>query len=157
MGSLLRPLHPEGGQQAVEGDLWLLPAVHDGLEDVWRQQDAAEVGTFDLLGLGEFGELGIFAGVQPPLLPMGTVYDVETRAPIVKDQVVADRSSRMDLDVNEEGSVTPYIGPDEPAAGKVNWLPTVPGKAWFPCFRFYSPTEAYFNRSWILPDIEKAQ
>ncbi|TMV10096.1 DUF1254 domain-containing protein [Ruegeria sediminis] len=85
-----------------------------------------------------------------------TVYDVSTRAPIVNDQVVADKSSRMDLDVNGDGSVTLYIGPDQPAAGATNWIPTVPGKAWFPYWRFYSPTEAYFDRSWVLPDIEKA-
>ncbi|ODR96589.1 hypothetical protein AUC70_15135 [Methyloceanibacter stevinii] len=61
----------------------------------------------------------------------------------------------MDLDVNDDGSVTLYMGPDEPEAGTTNWIPTVPGKAWFPYFRFYSPTEAYFDRSWLLPDIEK--
>ena len=85
-----------------------------------------------------------------------TVYDVATRAPIVNKQVVADKSSRMDLQKNKDGSVTLYIGPDEPKTGTTNWIPTVPGKAWFPYFRFYSPTEAYFDRSWILPDIKKA-
>jgi len=84
-----------------------------------------------------------------------TVYDVATRAPIVNKQIVADKSSRMALDVNGDGSVTLYIGPDEPEAGTTNWIPTVPGKAWFPYFRFYSPTEAYFDRSWVLPDIDK--
>src|SRR5262245_52454634 len=27
----------------------------------------------------------------------------------------------------------------------------------FPYFRLYAPTEAYFDRSWPLPDIEKAR
>jgi len=31
----------------------------------------------------------------------------------------------------------------------------VPGKNWFAYFRFYQPTEAYFNRSWPLPDFEQ--
>jgi hypothetical protein len=35
-----------------------------------------------------------------------------------------------------------------------NWIPTVPGKNWFAYFRFYQPTEAYFDRSWPLPDFE---
>jgi hypothetical protein len=39
----------------------------------------------------------------------------------------------------------------------VNWIPTVPGRAWFPYFRFYSPTEPYFDRSWVPPNIEKAR
>jgi hypothetical protein len=29
----------------------------------------------------------------------------------------------------------------------------VPGKGFFPMFRFYSPTEAYFDKSWQLPDV----
>lgn len=85
-----------------------------------------------------------------------TVYDVATRAAIRNEQKVADKSSRMDLQTNEDGSVTLYVGPDAPLAGTTNWIPTVPGRAWFPYFRFYSPTEAYFDRSWVLPDIEKA-
>jgi hypothetical protein len=31
----------------------------------------------------------------------------------------------------------------------------VAGKFWFPYFRLYAPTEAYFDRSWPLPDIER--
>lgn len=86
-----------------------------------------------------------------------TVYDVATRAPIRNDERIADRSSRMDLLKDDDGSVTLHIGPDKPEGDKVkNWIPTVSGKAWFPYFRFYSPTEAYFERSWVLPDIEKA-
>lgn len=34
-------------------------------------------------------------------------------------------------------------------------IPTVPGKNWFAYFRFYEPTEAYFDRSWPLPDFEQ--
>lgn len=85
-----------------------------------------------------------------------TVYDVSTRAPIVNDQQVADKSSRMNLAANSDGSFTLYIGPDAPDGGESNWIPTVPGRAWFPYFRFYSPTEPYFDRSWVLPDIQKA-
>jgi hypothetical protein len=39
-----------------------------------------------------------------------------------------------------------------PEGKEANWIPTVPGKAWFAYFRFYSPTEAYFDRSWVLPE-----
>ena len=38
---------------------------------------------------------------------------------------------------------------------KGNWIKTVPGKGWFPIFRFYSPSEPYFDKSWVLNDIEK--
>jgi hypothetical protein len=84
-----------------------------------------------------------------------TVYDVDTRALILNEQKIADRSSRMDLRKNEDGSVDIYCGPMAPAGFEKNWIPTVPGKNWFAYFRFYQPTEAYFDRSWPLPDFEQ--
>jgi len=41
--------------------------------------------------------------------------------------------------------------------GYQNWIPTLAGKAWFPYFRLYGPTEAHFDRRWILPNIEKVK
>jgi hypothetical protein len=84
-----------------------------------------------------------------------TVYDVDTRALILNDQKIADRSSRMDLCKNANGSVDIYCGPKAPAGFEKNWIPTVSGKNWFAYFRFYQPTEAYFDRSWPLPDFER--
>jgi hypothetical protein len=48
-----------------------------------------------------------------------------------------------------------YMGPDAPKGKEKNWIPTVPGKAWFPYFRLYSPKKAFLDRTWVLPDIEK--
>jgi len=84
-----------------------------------------------------------------------TLYDVDTRALILNEQKIADRSSRMDLRKNEDGSVDIYCGPKAPAGFENNWIPTVPGKNWFAYFRFYRPTETYFDRSWPLPDFEQ--
>jgi len=84
-----------------------------------------------------------------------TLYDVDTRALILNDAKIADRSSRMDLRKNADGSVDIYCGPKAPAEFEQNWIPTVPGRNWFAYFRFYQPTEAYFDRSWPLPDFEK--
>jgi hypothetical protein len=84
-----------------------------------------------------------------------TAYDVDTRALILNDQKIADRSSRMDLLKNADGSVDIYCGPKAPAGFEKNWIPTAPGKNWFAYFRFYQPTEAYFDRSWALPDFEQ--
>jgi hypothetical protein len=83
-----------------------------------------------------------------------TLYDVDTRALILNEQKIADRSSRMDLRKNGDGSVDIYVGPKAPPGFEKNWIPTVPGKNWFAYFRFYQPTEAYFDRSWPLPDFE---
>ena len=35
----------------------------------------------------------------------------------------------------------------------VTAVATIPGRGWFPVFRNYSPTDAYFNKIWKLPDI----
>jgi hypothetical protein len=85
-----------------------------------------------------------------------TLYDVESRCIIRNKQKIADRCSRMDLLVNEDGSVDLYFGPEIPADKEQNWIPTVPDKAWFPYFRLYSPTQAFLDKTWVLPDIEKA-
>ena len=66
-------------------------------------------------------------------------------------------SLRMDLAMNTDGSVDIYIGSDKPEGSKAkNWIPTEPGRAWFPYFRLYSPKQAFLDRTWVLPDIEKA-
>ena len=87
-----------------------------------------------------------------------TLYDVATRALIQNKEQRTDRSSRQpDLVKNADGSVDLYVGPAAPAGFEKNWIPTVPGKAWFPYFRLYAPTEAHFNRTWVLPDFERVK
>jgi hypothetical protein len=56
-----------------------------------------------------------------------------------------------------DGSVDLYMGPTAPPGKEQNWIPTVPGKAWFAYFRLYAPTESYLDASWQLPDIEKTK
>jgi hypothetical protein len=84
-----------------------------------------------------------------------TVYDLDTRMLIQNKEQIADRSSRMDLTKNPDGSVDVYVGPKAPPGFEKNWIPSVPGQGWFAYVRLYGPTEAYFDRSWPLPDFEK--
>jgi len=86
-----------------------------------------------------------------------TLYDVSTRALIQNNSEITDRSSRQDLVKNADGSVDLYFGPNAPRGFEKNWVPTLAGKAWFPYFRLYGPTEAHFDRKWILPDIERVK
>jgi hypothetical protein len=73
-------------------------------------------------------------------------------------QEMGDRSSRMDLQTNADGSIDVYIGPTKPSGKKPkNWIPTEAGRAWFLYFRLYSPKQAFLNKSWFLPDLEKAK
>jgi len=96
----------------------------------------------------------------PPDAPVAqfwsfTVYDNETRC-FVDTGVQPDRSSRNDIVKNDDGSVDLYFGPEAPAdKPESNWIQTIPGRGWFTYFRLYGPTQPYFDRSWVLPDIER--
>jgi hypothetical protein len=86
-----------------------------------------------------------------------TVYDNETRC-FVDTGVPPDRSSRDDIVKNADGSVDLYFGPQAPAGKpQANWIKTIPGKGWFTYFRLYGPTQPYFDRSWVLSDIERVE
>ena len=85
-----------------------------------------------------------------------TLYEVDGRDIIHNKQKRADRSSRYDLDTNADGSVDLYFGPDEPTGKHENWIPTEPGRAFFAMMRFYSPKKSLIDRTWVLPDLEKA-
>lgn len=86
-----------------------------------------------------------------------TVYDIDTRCLIDNEQERGDRGSRdAELNVNPDGSVDIYFGPNPPAGGTTNWIQTIPGRHWFAYFRLYGPLESYFDRSWKLGDITTA-
>jgi hypothetical protein len=99
----------------------------------------------------------------PPRVPAKqfwslTIYDVDTRSLIQNQQQIADRSSRQpDLVQNADGSVDLYVSPTAFKGLEKNWIPSVPGRAWFAYFRLYAPSEAHFNRTWTLPDFEKVK
>lgn len=82
-----------------------------------------------------------------------TLYDTETRSFIDTKHDIAGLDSKKDLVKNEDGSVDLYFGPEAPQGKEKNWIPTAPGRGWFAYFRLYAPTEAYFDRSWKLPDL----
>ena len=84
-----------------------------------------------------------------------TVYDVLTRSMIETDTMKSGISSKDTPKANPDGSVDIHFGPQAPQDGSANWIKTLPERGWFAYFRWYSPTEAFFNKSWALPDIEK--
>ena len=87
-----------------------------------------------------------------------TAYDEGTRQMAVTAQGRPDLSSRKtDLIKNSDGSVDVYFGPTAPAGKEANWIQTLADKGWFSYFRFYGPTEPFFDKSWALPDFEKLQ
>ena len=95
---------------------------------------------------------------MPPNAPVEqfwsyTAYDCDTRCFIDNPFDRADRSSHDPIVVNDDGSVTLFLGPTPPESGDSNWIPTVPGRGWFAYFRFYAPKIEYFDKTWQLPDL----
>ena len=96
----------------------------------------------------------------PPDVPVGqwwsvTLYDIETRCFVDTPHDKVDRSSRDALAINADGSIDLVFAPEPPpGTPESNWIPTVPGRAWFTYFRLYAPLQAYFDASWPLSDIE---
>jgi hypothetical protein len=84
-----------------------------------------------------------------------TVYDYLTRSMVQTETDVAAKSSYDKLITNADGSVDLYFGPSAPAGKENNWVKTVPGRGWWVWFRFYGPTEPFFDKTWQLPDFEK--
>jgi hypothetical protein len=80
------------------------------------------------------------------------VYNSLSRSLLDNGQPFPSLSSYTKPVTNADGSVDIYFGPEAPE-GKKNWIRTVPGKGWFPFFRFYGPTEPYFDKTWKLDDI----
>jgi hypothetical protein len=80
------------------------------------------------------------------------VYDALSRSTLDNGQPFPSLSNYTKPVTNADGSVDIYFGPKAPE-GRKNWIRTVPGKGWFPFFRFYGPTEPYFDKTWKLEDI----
>ena len=63
--------------------------------------------------------------------------------------------SLRDPQINSDGSVDVFIGPDLPnGVHENNWIKTNPQKGFFLVFRFYGPLEEYLDKSWVLNDVE---
>jgi hypothetical protein len=56
-------------------------------------------------------------------------------------------------DINTDGSVDIYFGPNAPAGHENNWIKTVAGRGWFPLLRFYGPLQPFFDKTWKPDDI----
>ena len=84
-----------------------------------------------------------------------TAYDRQTHA-LIKDMPRPSRSSQIpEMQKNADGSVDVYFGPAAPADKESNWVPTDPTRKFELMFRLYAPTKALFDKTWVLPDVEK--
>jgi hypothetical protein len=99
----------------------------------------------------------------PPNVPMlnfwsVVLYDNDTRGMIINPQGKTEVNSRQDLVGNADGSVRLVFSPSKPAGvPDANWIQTNPEKGFFAYFRWYSPTRAFFDRSWKMGNIVEMQ
>jgi len=84
-----------------------------------------------------------------------TVYDRSTHAPIRNAQWPSRSSQTPGLQKNADGSADIYLGPTAPAGKESNWVPTSASGGFEVLFRFYGPEKPLFDKTWVLPDIEK--
>ncbi len=84
-----------------------------------------------------------------------TLYDFDTAGFIREAQVVSLDSYNKKTKKNSDGSIDIYFSEKAPAGQENNWVSTKKGRKWFPMFRLYGPDKAFFDKSWVMDDIEK--
>jgi hypothetical protein len=84
-----------------------------------------------------------------------TVYERATWAFINNPQDRAGLGSfnKDQMKANADGSVDLYFGPSAPAGLESNWIPTT-GKEPYLWLRLYGPEEAFWRKSFKMPDVE---
>ena len=84
-----------------------------------------------------------------------TVYDNQTRSLLPTDQKLAGLDSTLPgIEMNKDGGVTVWFGPDDTAGHENNWVQTMPGKGYSVTLRLYGPLEPWFDQSWRPGDLE---
>jgi hypothetical protein len=143
-------------QAITTADAMVLELVGKGSKYLGTYRDAD--GNF-LSGSNTY-HLNIPADVPAENFWSIVVYDAETRSMIKNDvqPLPGIRSLVSDtLIKNEDGSYDVYFGPEAPEGYENNWVKTNEGDGFFIYMRFYSPTEAYYDKSWQLPMVEKIE
>lgn len=84
-----------------------------------------------------------------------TAYDRRTHAFIREMPYFSRASTTPELKRSPDGSVDIFFGPKAPAGKESNWIPTKAGGEFEVLFRVYGPEQAFTDKSWKLPDIER--
>jgi len=96
----------------------------------------------------------------PPNVPVKqywsvTAYDRATHG-LIRDTKWSSRSSQTPgLQKNSDGSVDICFAAQPPDGKESNWVPTSANGKFEALFRFYGPEKPLFDKTWVLPDIEK--
>jgi hypothetical protein len=84
-----------------------------------------------------------------------TAYDRDTHALIKNVDRASRASNSAEVKKNTDGSVDLYAGPKPPAGQESNWIPTDPARKFEFMFRLYGPKKEFFDKVWMLSDVEK--
>ncbi len=101
--------------------------------------------------------------IVPPDVPARqfwsfTIYDSQTRSMLQTDQQFPGLDSlNADLQQNDDGSVTVYLGPEARPGKESNWVQTRSGKSFNVMYRMYAPLEPWFDKTWKLGDFERVE
>jgi hypothetical protein len=96
----------------------------------------------------------------PPDAPVdlywsATAYDRGTHA-LLRGMSRSSRASNSEgLLANADGSIDLWFAPRAPAGKESNWVPTRADRGFEVLFRAYGPRRAFFDKSWVLPDLVK--
>lgn len=100
-------------------------------------------------------QLRVPANAPVSLYWSATAYDRATHA-LIRNMPVSGRASNTTgLQKNADGSIDIYFGPKAPAGKETNWVSTSGEGQFEVMFRFYGPEKPLFEKTWVLPDIEK--
>ena len=117
------------------------------------------VGGQDSKGENLHGEnnyvLNVPANAPVKLFWSALVYDNNTAAFVENTPKAGVSSLDKGFITNTDGSVDIYFGPKAPKGKEANWAPTKAGVDYFLLFRFYGPTEALGQKTWVLGDLVK--
>jgi hypothetical protein len=81
-------------------------------------------------------------------------YDTDTRA-LLNNGGSSSVGSNQAMTFNEDGSADIIFSAEAPVDENANWIKTIPGRGFFTTIRFYSPTEAFFDKSWQPEDVQR--
>jgi hypothetical protein len=108
----------------------------------------------DLLDGGKSYRLRIPPDVPAKLFWSVCAYDEGTRTFIEGTDNTMIGSQEPGYEINADGSIDVYFGPEAPEGKEANWIETKPGRVWFSYFRFFGPTEPFFDKTWVLTEFE---
>jgi hypothetical protein len=87
-----------------------------------------------------------------------TVYDNQTRSLLPTDQKLAGVDGSVPgIEMNSDGGVTIWFGPEAPEGHEKNWVQTLPGGGYNIALRLYGPLKPWFDKSWRPGDVEPVQ